>query len=183
MKNFYFSTFLIIYKEGGIYSDLDFYSLKNFYEYIKNKDAFLVPEPEEHQATYKNRLICNGIFAFSKEHPFVKGYINFIIKNFDNKQINIANDVLSTTGPLALKNYYDESTVKVPLEDSCLVMPYFFNGVSKNCDIKNAFLYTNWHEGTDWGKKLNRRYFYVLLKVVLFILIIYLVCYVLNKYY
>jgi mannosyltransferase OCH1-like enzyme len=178
-----FARFLIIYKEGGIYSDLDFYSLKNFYEYVKNKDSFLVPEPEEHQRNNTITNICNGLFAFSIEHYFVKGYIDYMMKNSDYKKINTLNDVLSTTGPVALRKYYYESNSNIPLENYCLILPYFSNGVSKKCDIKNAFLYTKWNEGSGWNRRIIYQYVFVFVKVVLFILIIYLVCYVLNKYY
>ncbi len=169
-----FARFLIIYKHGGIYCDLDFYCRKNLYSLIKHKNHFLVPEPPEHQKDYKEKLIFNGIFAFTPNHPFVKGYIDYMYKNY--KHTKNQNDVLKTTGPAALGTYYTTNSHNIILDNYCLVSPYTkFQTKCKECfDPNSSYIYTKWNEGTKWGFDFIYDYKYYIIGIILLLFSVYL---------
>lgn len=150
-----FSRFLIIYKYGGIYTDVDFYCLKPIDYLINNKETVFFEELPEHMTEYKQ--LFNGIFAAKKQHPFVGGWIQYMMTNFYEPKN--ADDVFFTTGPRAFYTYYE--TNPIVLEDPCLVMPLTNKkSPSKMCEkynIKNdeegeVFAVTLWGEGSDWSK-------------------------------
>jgi len=136
------------------------YSFKNqfLYNIIKHKNHFLVPEPPEHQQ-YKEKLIFNGIFAFSPYHHFVKGYITYMYNNY--KHPNNSQDVLKTTGPAALGNYYTKHYYNLKLDNYCLVSPYTrFQKKCKECfDPNSSYIYTKWNEGSGWWEYKNNNNF------------------------
>jgi mannosyltransferase OCH1-like enzyme len=166
-----FARFLIIYKYGGIYSDLDFYCRKNIYSIIKDKNYFLVPEPIEHQKDYKEKLVYNGIFAFAPNHPFVKGYINHIYDNY--KPIKTNGDVIKITGPAALGDYYSKNSHDIKLDNYCLVTPYTkFQTESEECfDPKSSYTYTNWNEGSNWNVNSNKNKYIIIGSLILIVAI------------
>ena len=147
-----FARFLIMFKEGGIYADLDFYCEKDIYPIISNMDNVIFREPEEMHES-QNETIFNGFFAFKPQHPFVKGWILDMMKNIKEKDIVTNDDVFKTTGPTALARYYDNLKIKdkIKLLDHCMILPYDYDrNKSKACVGKPLYIYTLWNEGSDW---------------------------------
>lgn len=147
-----FARFLIMYKEGGIYADLDFYCEKDIYPIISGMDNVIFREPAEMHDS-QDETIFNGFFAFKQYHPFVKGWILDMMKNIKENNISTNDDVFKTTGPTALARYYDNLKIKdkIKLLDHCMILPYDYDrNKSKACIGKPLYIYTLWNEGSDW---------------------------------
>lgn len=86
-----FWRYLVLYKYGGIYLDMDSsieYPLK---ELIKNNDEAIITSEGNLKFYVQWALI------FKKEHPILKKTIDLIVSNIKNN--TYPNDIMNTTGP------------------------------------------------------------------------------------
>jgi len=86
-----FWRYLILYKYGGIYVDMDSSINKNLDKLIKENDQAII-SVERHLNSY----VQWGLI-FSKEHPILKKTIDLIVENIKNN--SYPNDIHRMTGP------------------------------------------------------------------------------------
>lgn len=63
--------FCIIYVNGGVYADLDFYCRSNLISIIKDKKEVFYREVPEHEPQHKQ--LYNGFFASVPNIKFIRG--------------------------------------------------------------------------------------------------------------
>jgi len=170
-----FTRFLIIYLEGGLYSDLDFYCRKELSGLLKNQEYYIVEEIPEHEDSKK---LYNGFFAAIPRHPFIKGWLDKMSVNVKTIPKNSHNYVMHTTGPFGFYKYLSENNFSVTPQDPCPVIPYTRDGKqSVICkDETPLYAYTLWVEGTDWGDggfiSFLIKYLYFFIFIIFTILIV-----------
>lgn len=84
--------YLIIYKFGGIYTDLDTMCLSPVRLWMKeDKEMIVCPEHQDH--------FCQWTFAASPNHPVIKKVIDVMIERLKNADYTQHHFVHQTTGP------------------------------------------------------------------------------------
>jgi mannosyltransferase OCH1-like enzyme len=162
--------FIIVYLYGGLYADLDFYCCKAINGLITS-DTLFYREAPEHE---KDGLhLYNGFFYSIPKHPMLKGWIDYIVKNV--KSPVDKKDVVRTTGPIGLYNFYRMSGYDIHIGNFCDIMPYTDSGkISRQCKTSDFYTYTKWNEGSNWGTKSETRFnpFIIIILVILLIVVI-----------
>ena len=107
--------FLLIYKYGGVYSDLDTITIKDF-SFIRKFNGF---------GTLENpQFVQAGVLHFSKKHPFILKCLNSFNKNYNGK-------VWAANGPLLIQKelaiYCNQTNFKHLL--------FNFNKSRNKCDV------------------------------------------------
>ena len=106
IKRIDIARYMILFKYGGIYADMDFECLNNFYDNLNHNKVNLVESPYEHNETFQNSLM-----ASKPGNPYWLFVLDFGKKNKDLKNI------LSSTGPRLLDEvyfYYPKLIHKLP---------------------------------------------------------------------
>ena len=84
--------YLVIYKYGGVYTDLDTHCWKPISTWIKeDKDMIICPENNVH--------FCQWTFAAAPEHPIIKSVLDRILEAFKNPDYTEPHFVHKLTGP------------------------------------------------------------------------------------
>lgn len=102
--------YLILYKYGGVYVDLDYECIESMDTYLENQSCCFGLDPKEHaQSLKKEYIISNAWMASEPEHPFFKHIIDTIKKNDDVDicEFDKFDYVLETTGPYLITKLYD----------------------------------------------------------------------------
>jgi inositol phosphorylceramide mannosyltransferase catalytic subunit len=121
--------YLILYKFGGVYADLDYECLEPLDWLFENKNCCLGLEPQEHcQLFNKSRIIGNAFMAVVPKHPFFKCIIEEISNNHSDAQ-NKFSFVMETTGPDMITMLYKSYPEK---EQIWLIPSELTSPVSKN---------------------------------------------------
>lgn len=195
-----FSRYLIMYKYGGVYVDLDF----NFYKNISpllDREILLVLEFEE---TDNKRKVFNGFFGAIPNHEL---FINFVNHITQIPYCNLQNDVLNTTGPDSLTRFIRSNNYQFDYVDSCLILPIkyvsYFNHrhdiihdecvarirtkANNNYPVNDTRAYddyskylnnytdTKWIEGSQWQLQLSNKYITIII-IILFVIFFILLC-------
>lgn len=158
-----FARFCIIYVEGGIYSDCDFYCTKSLNDLLKYKD-FYVFENE--------KCLFNGFFGSIAQSKFIYGWLLEMENNMNYK------NVMKKSGPLGFATYYYKS-VKCNIIDTHYILPWLW-GESKTTD-KDYYVYTLWHEGSGWQYDEFTDW-WITLAIVIIIYIFYFIYYMMRNY-
>ncbi|WP_051666125.1 glycosyltransferase family 32 protein [Pedobacter sp. R20-19] len=99
--------YMILYKFGGIYVDLDFECFENLTATLAGKLCVFGKEPEEHCQMHQRELIvCNAFIASIPEHPFME----LVLKELqENKKMynDVDTQVMETTGPFMITRLYN----------------------------------------------------------------------------
>jgi mannosyltransferase OCH1-like enzyme len=95
-----FWRYLILYKNGGIYLDIDSALLKPLDDLILDYDAVITREPN-----VPNEYVQWALF-FCKEHPILKQTIENVVDNIKNNRYS--NNVGRMTGPLPYTEAIDK---------------------------------------------------------------------------
>lgn len=141
-----FSRYLVIHSHGGLYVDLDFICRKNITPLIGENTSLFFKELPEH-LYFKVPQIYVGIFYAAKGHPFIRGFIDYIMTNYNKSPRVTDNGVLENTGPIALARYYEISPYSVVIGNSCDIGPYTDKQtISKICDTADSYAYTLWQD-------------------------------------
>lgn len=103
-----FARYCILYEYGGIYADMDYLCMRNFYDELRKKTIFV--EGLSSEETIQNSLIIaekknKHIFNLINECKN-KFYYYEIVKNIENSLYN--NYVLMICGPGLISNYYNQ---------------------------------------------------------------------------
>ena len=102
------ARYLILYKLGGIFADLDVECMKNLVPLLGNAQFIAGKEPVEHAIQHhKDYIISNAIMAASPQSGFLHAIYNELTSGFPAsiKQPNF-DAVLNTTGPFMLTRAY-----------------------------------------------------------------------------
>lgn len=86
-----FWRYLILYKYGGIYLDIDSDILRPFHEWIKETDEAII------SAEQNDLKFLQWALVFSKGHPILKRTIDAVVRNI--KENKFPNDICKMTGP------------------------------------------------------------------------------------
>ena len=89
--------YMIIYKYGGVYADLDTECLEPISVWMKEDKEFIVcPE--------NDKDFCQWTFAAASGHPFLKSVLDYIKQKLTNPDYNKQHFVHEHTGPTAWSN-------------------------------------------------------------------------------
>jgi mannosyltransferase OCH1-like enzyme len=89
--------YMVIYKYGGVYADLDTLCNEPVFNWISNKHKFIVcPE--------NNRDFCQWTFAAASGHPFIKSVLDYIKDKLKNPNYEMQHFIHEHTGPTAWSN-------------------------------------------------------------------------------
>jgi len=84
--------YLVIYKYGGVYADLDTLCLQPIVSWMKNDKSFIVcPEHQDH--------FCQWTFAAEAGHPILKAVVDLMISRLKNADYTMPHFVHYLTGP------------------------------------------------------------------------------------
>ena len=145
---------VMLYKYGGLYTDMDYFCRSNFFDDFKNK-VILSGSP------HKQETLQNGLIAAEPRHPFILQHIEDIFVNIRNVR-DIKDDmshhdhVQATTGPFALdKSYFRNKQYWVDIQvlDYKTYNPLVTAFYHKNemTGVKCIHLLTGW-----WGKETRK---------------------------
>lgn len=100
--------YLILYKMGGVYVDVDFECFANLEDLLKESSCVFAVEPLSHCSMHQiDNLICNAFIASIPNHPFMELLINETGKPVQfSANSNIK--VMESTGPYMLTRVYQQ---------------------------------------------------------------------------
>ena len=137
--------YLILYKYGGIYLDIDSKINIDLEKMIEEHDeAILTAETNE-------GLFVQWALFFSKEHPILEKTIENVTKNIETKRY--PNDIVNTTGPgvfttslLEIHNKYQETPliwkdVGTEYNKTFFVNQNKFNSVTEYLELTSTEIY------------------------------------------
>jgi mannosyltransferase OCH1-like enzyme len=160
--------YLILYKNGGIYLDIDSSIYSNLDNLINVNDKAIIS-----RETNKN-LFVQWCLMFDKNHPILEKTIKRCILNIRNK---ISNDILYVTGPQvysrSIREIYNKFCIDVyntdddvvnaqikhlvPQEFNCKIYSFDYKGYCNFKHNKSDLLYI---EKSDWRtESLNKNLF------------------------
>lgn len=103
------ARYFILHRYGGIYADLDYEPMMNFYDYLPTNQVGLIESPY-----YWNENIQNSLMTSPKGDPFWSDLFTILIRNAK------LDDVLVMTGPSLVDNaieYSNQPTYVLPCEN------------------------------------------------------------------
>jgi Glycosyltransferase sugar-binding region containing DXD motif len=110
-----FSKICILYKHGGVYSDLDFFCKKDISPLLQG-ESFCMMEDQEYIGNPTEKIILTNFLASYPENPFLYKYISFLTSK-NHK------DISTFSGPIGLYNYFKSSDDTFLVSNTCLVAP------------------------------------------------------------
>ena len=116
--------YLILYKHGGLYVDMDYECLEPIDDLFEKGDCFWGVEPVSHAKDFGiDEMIGNAFMASIPRHHFLVNIIDDI-KTFEYKGHKV-NEVMYTTGPLMITRLYSKVQNKsdISLISAKLVTP------------------------------------------------------------
>jgi mannosyltransferase OCH1-like enzyme len=162
--------YLLLYKLGGVYVDLDIECLKNIEPLLENETCVIGKEPEAHsKICNKPFIICNAFMAAQQNDLFIEKVIKELFQNYRPANVIpsiLGNIVLNSTGPFMLNRVYDKSiSVKVRLLESHVIHPlstqetitlYFSNeNVKQKEQLEINGTYAIHYFWGTWWRKIN----------------------------
>lgn len=119
-----FFRYFVMYNEGGIYCDMDYYFKKPFD--ILNESCVLINE-------WNNKVIGNCLFASKPKHSFWKQLMNVIFEYEKNIDALKNERILDISGPWFLTREYIKFKKKnIKICNSSLFTPIEFDEIKKN---------------------------------------------------
>lgn len=157
--------YMIIYKYGGVYTDLDTLCLQPISTWMNDQyDMIICPENDVH--------LCQWTFAATAGHPVLKKVLDCIKEGFENPDYNGDHFVHKLTGPAVWTKGIRES-IGIPegamlteMDKIILDLPkakeykfYSFGSekwrIFHNIAVQHLYGSQNWHEGyVQWIKKI-----------------------------
>ena len=116
-----FWRYLILYKYGGVYLDMDSSIDKPLNELIKNEDEAIIT------AEGNPNMYVQWALIFSKKHPILQKTIELICKNINNN--SYPNDIHKMTGP----SVYSRAINEIHMEFNNNIIIH--KQINKNTDI------------------------------------------------
>lgn len=150
--------YLVLYKYGGVYLDIDSHIIANLDDFIKEDDMAIITREKN------PGVFVNWCMMFVKEHPLLKLTIDTCIYNIEHKLNKINKPINYIVGPIVLteciNNYFkslfqnnaiyflDDSIINETIKNSdltykCRFYNYDFENIVKfkhrECDILYTF--------------------------------------------
>ncbi len=130
-----FFRYLVLYKYGGIYADMDMYCYTNFYSDL-SKDCCLV----ESSSSDKEEIVQNSLMVSSPENMFYlecieKFALNYSAQSMPSDYIDRQKWVKETSGPILLSNVYDsfeKNHIQLLPSNEYNPLSYFINTKTKH---------------------------------------------------
>lgn len=172
-----FARFLVLYKYGGVYLDLDIIAQRPLDDYVTDREYLLVFEPREHMEQLNEGLLFNGLVGCQAQDPFIMGWVKKMAEDAP-KNDNVSK-VVSVTGPTGFYNYWRETGIPVEELDTCLFLPVtkedvnspFSTYIPKRCSFYSPYCMTRWHEGTFWYVQGGNIYVQVAIALIILLII------------
>lgn len=128
--------YLILYKLGGLYVDMDYECTENITPIVCNVECAMGLEPEAHAVRSRMPYIVgNAFMATIPNHPYIKELINAVFYDSKNDKAYTSSEksVLDTTGPYMTTRIYNNSKhqKQVTLIPAGLVAPFTQEDVRK----------------------------------------------------
>jgi len=95
-----FWRYLVLYKYGGVYLDIDASIDRPLHELMKDADEAIIT------AEGNPDVYVQWCMMYKKEHPILKRVIEIVVDNIKNNRY--PNDVMNMTGPCALTRAFNE---------------------------------------------------------------------------
>jgi mannosyltransferase OCH1-like enzyme len=115
-----FFRYLVIYRFGGLYADIDMECLRPVTDFFKHEGALFsiesqVTEKRRRELGYRHPYqIANCIFAAVPRHPFLGLVIGWVVTRALSRRTQTEEDVLDITGPVMLTRlFYDHAPAEV----------------------------------------------------------------------
>jgi mannosyltransferase OCH1-like enzyme len=138
------ARYFILYKYGGIYADMDFECMRNFYNTLNQKNVCIAESPYKENENLHNSLMCSP-----PSHPFWEQ----VFKEAELTK-NISN-VLTSTGPRLVDRAYNA----YPNKEKVTILPEKLYNPSKNsADFNNPMVYCKHYLTTVWNNPSNPLY-------------------------
>jgi inositol phosphorylceramide mannosyltransferase catalytic subunit len=118
--------YLLLYKLGGVYIDLDIECLQNIEPLLENETCVIGKEPDAHSISHnKSFVICNAFMAAQQNDLFIETVIKELFQNHPPVNSSLLGDtVLNSTGPFMLNRIYEsDNSAKVKLLESQRIHP------------------------------------------------------------
>ena len=146
-----FARFCILHSYGGIYTDLDVYCYKNFYDLLK-RNLYIVESWDDWGEKVQNSLmISTPNQEFWEKCMFFSG-----VKFLSNHQNNFKDYILESCGPKLISRILDPSVKFLPKELFNPTVEYQFNqkyeeAIKDFHDLKNSQnVYTRHYLTSTW---------------------------------
>jgi mannosyltransferase OCH1-like enzyme len=123
----------ILYKYGGIYADMDYMCMKNFYDLLPPNKVSISQSPHPHNEYIQNALMASNINN------------NFWLKVIEEAKNRTTLGVLDSTGPRLLTNIYFENT-----NDVNILPKDLFNPLSGTLEFDSDIVYTKHFGSCSW---------------------------------
>ena len=126
--------YLIIYKFGGLYVDMDYECTENISPMLCNTECAMGLEPEAHAfRIHVPYIVGNAFMATVPEHPYFKELIDtvFCTEKNSNMYSDLCELILNTTGPCMTTQVYKNSNYqkRVTLIPAELIAPLTYTDI------------------------------------------------------
>ena len=111
IKRFDIARYFILYKYGGIYADMDYMCMKNFYDLLHPNKVSIPRSPHTN-----NEFIQNALMVSNKNN-------NFWLKVIDESKNRTNDSVFNATGPNLISDIYFTNTNDVVILEKNLFNP------------------------------------------------------------
>lgn len=134
-----FFRYLLMYHFGGIYTDLDFISIRPFDDFLEllkkkhisfypndiNDPSIILSDEWLNSSSFTNTLHNGILISLKKKHPFWLKLLFEIYNDLfvDKFQISNNNDVYTLSGPKKLNTFYNEN---INFYKDVCILPYFY---------------------------------------------------------
>jgi len=136
IKRIDMARYLILYKMGGIYADMDFYCNKNFYNKVNVPQVSIVESPYKYNEDIQNSLMAS---------PVGPSYWMDVLK--EAKKRRRVRNVLSATGPRLISDVYKKNRKAVN------VLPFkYYNPKIESKDFKSKDNVTRHYLTSVWTR-------------------------------
>ena len=155
-----FARYVILYIFGGIYIDMDAYTVKpldNLFEKFKDYNLIVSKMDMNKFEKYVMQYhINNGIIISKKGSVVLKDLIDIVINNPDCKSYhNKMNCILSTTGPYVFTQVMEKHLKKKNKEIIALENYYLEPCILNICNVTKDTYIKHTHEGTWYSNKIK----------------------------
>jgi hypothetical protein len=120
---FDFARYVILYKFGGLYADIDVEPIKKFDRLLRAYEAFLSSEPDAHSyfLNGQNSTPCNALMGSMPGHPFWRLFIENVIE-----RSSTVTDPVDLTGPRGLTQFMSTYASEGSVSSVEVLPDYFF---------------------------------------------------------
>jgi mannosyltransferase OCH1-like enzyme len=157
--------YLVLYKYGGIYLDMDIVCKKSLDKFLNYDIVFA-------RYSYLNKEFINSFFMTSPRHPFFLYCINNLHKNIDSyKYFGKHLHVMNSAGPAFLTKMIKEYGT---IEDSYTLTKNEFAGSCNSCNEKKCTggIYFNHIPGKSWHSFDSTLYNFLFCNRILILLVL-----------